>query len=142
MLPVSLKLVEMIITTDIITETKKEVWFNVSNPEKMPVRRCLSVSITVYVPLQPGAVHLAFTEGGGAYLPAPISLKEARQLEESLSNPTYEESVPFASQSGEMVNIFLDEETKPTFQMTPEGAADFQKKLFEKLSPYYPHLDT
>ena len=50
--------------------------------------------------------------------------------------PTHEESVPFASQSGEMVDIFLHEETKPTFRMTLEGATDFQKKLFEKLSPF------
>ena len=112
-----------------------------SNPEKISVRSCLSVEITVYVPLQPDAVKLAFTEGGGAYLRS-MSLKDARQLEESLSNPTYDESVPFASQSGEMVDIFLDKETKPTFRMTLEGATDFQKKLFEKLSPYYSQLDT
>ena len=112
-----------------------------SNPEKIPVRRCYSIEITVYVPLQPNAVHLAFTDGGVVSLASPMSLKEARQLEESLSNPTYEESVPFASQSGEMVDIFLHEETKPTFRMTLEGATDFQKKLFEKLSPFYPHLD-
>ena len=111
-----------------------------SNPEKIPVCRCYSVNITVYVPLQPNAVKLAFTEGGGVSL-REMSLKDARQLEESLSNPTYEESVPFASQSGEMVDIFLHEETKPTFRMTLEGATDFQKKLFEKLSPFYSHLD-
>lgn len=59
-----------------------------------------------------------------------------------LTNPTYEESVPFASQSEEMVDIFLHEKTKPTFRMTLEGATDFQKKLFERLSPFYSQLDT
>ncbi len=110
------------------------------NTDKIPVRHCYSVNITVYTPLQPNAVHLAFTGEGGVHLASPMSLKEARQLEESLSNPTHEESVPFVSQSGEMVDIFLHEETKPTFRMTLEGATDFQKKLFEKLSPFYPRL--
>ena len=137
----SLKLVEMIITTDIIRETKKEGGFYMSNPEKNPVFSCLSVHITVYVPLQPNAVKLAFIERGIVHTGYSMSLKDARQLEESLFSPTYKESPPFASPSGDMVNIFLDEKTKPTFQMTPEGATDFQKKLFEKLSPYYPHLD-
>lgn len=59
--------------------------------------------------------------------------KEARQLEKSLSNPTYEENSLFALQSGEMVKIFLMGETHPTFQMTTEGANDFQEKLSEKL---------
>ena len=130
----------IIITTDTITETKKEGWFNMSNPEEIPVRRCYKIDITVYVPLQPNAVILTYIDGGGV-ITSRMSLKDARQLEESLSNPTYEESVPFASQSGEMVDIFLHEETKPTFQMTLEGATDFQKKLFEKLSPFYPQLD-
>ena len=130
-----------IITTDIITETKKEGWFHMPNPKEIPVWRCYSVRITVYVPLQPDAVKLAFIEGGIVHAGCSMSLKDARQLEESLFSPTYKESPPFASPSGDMVNIFLDEKTKPTFQMTPEGAADFQKKLFEELSPYYSQLD-
>ena len=101
---------------------------HISNPEKIPIVRCVSVSITVYEPLQPNAVHLAFSGGEGTYLPS-MSLKGTQQLEESLSNPTCEESVPFASQSGEMVDIFLHEETKPTFRMTLEGARNFQEKL-------------
>ena len=53
--------------------------------------------------------------------------KEARQLEKSLSNPTYEETSPFALQSREMVKVFLMGEVLPTFQMTAEGANDFQE---------------
>lgn len=132
----------MIVTMDIITETKKEGWFYMSNPEKIPVFSCLTIHFTLYAPLQPNAVIFSFIERGIVHTGYSMSLRDARQLEESLSNPTYEESVPFASQSGEMVDIFLHEETKPTFQMTPERAADFQKKLFEKLSRYYPQLDT
>ena len=113
-----------------------------NNPEQeIPVCRCYSVNITVYRPLQPNAVKLAFTDGGIVSLRS-MSLKDARQLEESLSNPTYEESPPYASQSGDMVDVFLDEETKPTFQMTLEGATDFQKELSEKLSPFYHTLDS
>ena len=62
-----------------------------------------------------------------------MHLEEARQLEKSLSNSTYEETFPFALQSGEMIKIFLVGETHPTFQMTMEGANDFKEKLSEKL---------
>ncbi|MCY4379877.1 MAG: hypothetical protein OXC39_08665 [Candidatus Dadabacteria bacterium] len=113
-----------------------------SNPEKNPVFSCLSVHFTLYSPLQPNAVTFSFTDGHTVRTGYSMSLKDARQLEESLFNPTYKESPPFASPSGDMVNIFLDEKTKPTFQMTPKKASDFQKKLFEELSPYYSQLDT
>lgn len=60
-------------------------------------------------------------------------LKEALQLEKSLSNSAHEETSPFALNSGEMVKIFLMGEINPTFQMTTEGADDSREKLSEKL---------
>ncbi len=106
--------------------------------QKIPTYSCYNVNIPPYVPESENAVRISFLESpGGVRVFPPISFEKARQLEKSLSDPTHTETPPFASPSGDMVNIFWDEETRPTFQMTLEGAADFQKKLSEAFRSFY-----
>jgi len=101
---------------------------------KVPTYHCYGVNICVNYP-NDATICASFRKGGEWTVTSQYSmhLKEVRQLEKSLSNPAYEETPPFALQSGEMVKIFLMGKTHPTFQMTTEGANDFKEKLSEKL---------
>ena len=110
-----------------------------NNPgQRTPTYRCYRVDILVDNPshLENVAITASFRGEGGGTLHYSMTLEQAWQLEKSFSNPSYDETPPFALRSGDIANIFPTEETSLNFQMTLEQSVDFQEKLLEKLRSF------
>ena len=76
---------------------------------EIPTCHCYKINISVNGP-NDAAICASFRKEGEWTITRQHLMhpKEARQLEKSLSNPTYEETSPFALQSGEMVKSLSD----------------------------------
>ena len=103
--------------------------------EKIPTCTLYSVEKRVYALDREDAIILSFAEHPGPLHTYQMSLKEAWQLENSLSEPSITKTPPYALESENTISIFLNRTSEPNFQMTPEGASHSRRLLLQELPP-------